>query len=110
MKQMEESLATTENTLKEARTEAKALAKQMLGVEQAMHSATEEIQARLSHLCPLHLVDDMWKLKGNGHKGSAGLQRKIDPFPQQGPLHARQFALAACTDSMLEALRSSSDA
>ena len=45
MKQFEESLASTEGALKEARAEGKALTKQTLEVEQAIHAATEELQA-----------------------------------------------------------------
>lgn len=47
MKQFEESLATTESALKEARGEGKTLAKQTLEMEHAIHTATEELQARV---------------------------------------------------------------
>ena len=85
MKQFEESLATTDSALKEAHAEAKALAKQALGVEQAMHAATEEIQATNLHLCLLYRAGE---LKEVSHEGYAGLDRRTEPFLQQGLLHA----------------------
>ena len=47
MGQFEESIAATESALGEAQAETKALAKQTLDTEKAVHAAKEEIQARL---------------------------------------------------------------
>ena len=48
IKQFEESLVATESAFKEAQAEGKALARQTLDSEKALHAATEDIQAGLS--------------------------------------------------------------
>ena len=55
LQQCQEQLAATERNLSEAQAEAKDLAKQKQGLENAVHQAKEEIKARDSHCGSSHI-------------------------------------------------------